>query len=261
MAKEVSKVNKAQSYETALISGNLAELSVEERLNYYKNICDSLGLNSLTKPFEYITLNGKLQLYATKACTEQLRSARGVSLRITDRQYVNDCYMVTASACLPDNRCDESTGVVSIAGLKGDSLANALMKAETKAKRRATLSICGLGWLDESEIETIPGAQVGEPRPLPKAEPKAKPAVVVEAERVFGPVEVTTEDNPWNYVITTEQSPSRGKALWQLPPAAWDKIEANPEAALRHFVEADRYAVMAALANPMAHPANGHFEG
>jgi hypothetical protein len=30
------------------------------------------------------------------------------------------------------------------------------MKGETKAKRRATLSICGLGFLDETEIETIP---------------------------------------------------------------------------------------------------------
>ena len=27
------------------------------------------------------------------------------------------------------------------------------MCAETKAKRRVTLSICGLGWLDESEVE------------------------------------------------------------------------------------------------------------
>jgi hypothetical protein len=40
--------------------------------------------------------------------------------------------------------------------LKGDALANALMKAETKAKRRVTLSIAGLGWLDETELETIP---------------------------------------------------------------------------------------------------------
>jgi hypothetical protein len=30
------------------------------------------------------------------------------------------------------------------------------MKAETKAKRRVTLSIVGLGMLDESELETIP---------------------------------------------------------------------------------------------------------
>ena len=32
------------------------------------------------------------------------------------------------------------------------------MKAETKAKRRATLSICGLSLLDETEIEDIPAA-------------------------------------------------------------------------------------------------------
>jgi hypothetical protein len=30
------------------------------------------------------------------------------------------------------------------------------MKAETKAKRRVTLSICGLGMLDESEVESLP---------------------------------------------------------------------------------------------------------
>jgi len=33
------------------------------------------------------------------------------------------------------------------------------MKAVTKAKRRLTLSLCGLGWLDETEIETIPDAK------------------------------------------------------------------------------------------------------
>ena len=32
------------------------------------------------------------------------------------------------------------------------------MKAKTKAKRRVTLSICGLGILDESEADTMPGA-------------------------------------------------------------------------------------------------------
>jgi hypothetical protein len=37
--------------------------------------------------------------------------------------------------------------------------ANAQMKAVTKGKRRLTLSLCGLGWLDETEIETIPSAR------------------------------------------------------------------------------------------------------
>ena len=41
----------------------------------------------------------------------------------------------------------------------GGNIQNAEMKAVTKAKRRLTLSLCGLGWLDETEIETIPDAQ------------------------------------------------------------------------------------------------------
>ena len=58
-------------------------------------------------------------------------------------------------------RQDMDMGVTTVKGLSGDALANAYMKALTKAKRRVTLSLCGLGMLDESEIETIPGAQLG----------------------------------------------------------------------------------------------------
>jgi hypothetical protein len=41
--------------------------------------------------------------------------------------------------------------------------ANAAMKCITKAKRRATLSVCGLGLLDETGIETIPAAVKHDP--------------------------------------------------------------------------------------------------
>jgi hypothetical protein len=67
-------------------------------------------------------------------------------------------YIVTSKASLPDGRCTESIGAVNIAGLKGEAYANAIMKAETKAKRRATLDLLGLGVLDESEAESIPNA-------------------------------------------------------------------------------------------------------
>ncbi|ENE1758084.1 hypothetical protein ABM325_001822, partial [Campylobacter jejuni] len=68
---------------------------------------------------------------------------------------VGDIYMVTAYAATPDGRTDCDTGALNIKNLGGDNLANAIMKAITKAKRRVTLSICGLGMLDESELETI----------------------------------------------------------------------------------------------------------
>src|SRR5260370_32382559 len=75
-----------------------------------------------------------------------------------------DVYIVRARATMPDGRTDESLGAVSLAGLEGEALANALMKAETKAKRRVALSICGLGMLDETEVETLPSARgAGDP--------------------------------------------------------------------------------------------------
>ncbi|MEH0329402.1 hypothetical protein V6750_09810, partial [Campylobacter coli] len=54
-------------YELALVKGDLSKLSDVERASYVKNLCESLNLNMLTKPFEYIVLNGKLTLYANKS--------------------------------------------------------------------------------------------------------------------------------------------------------------------------------------------------
>ncbi len=144
--------------ENVLINGDLATLKPEERVIYYNRVCESTRLNPLTRPFEYIKLNGKLTLYARKDCTDQLRAVHGISIRITGREKIGDVYIVTASATSKDGRCDESTGAVNISGLKGEAMANAFMKAETKAKRRVTLSIAGLGLLDEHEVETVPNA-------------------------------------------------------------------------------------------------------
>ncbi|EEL2609998.1 hypothetical protein ACA581_000869 [Campylobacter jejuni] len=142
-------------YELALVKGDLSKLSDVERASYVKNLCESLGLNMLTKPFEYIVLNGKLTLYANKSATDQLRQIRKVSITKTEVAQVGDIYMVTAYAATPDGRTDCDTGALNIKNLGGDNLANAIMKTITKAKRRVTLSICGLGMLDESELETI----------------------------------------------------------------------------------------------------------
>lgn len=154
--------SNAKLLESILVGGDLAKLSAEQRLEYYSRVCQSVGLNPLTKPFEYITLNGKLTLYARRDATDQIRATRGISVTIVSREYLTekDLYVVTAKATAPDGRTDESIGAVAIANLKGDGLANALMKCETKAKRRVTLSIAGMGWLDETEVETIPTARV-----------------------------------------------------------------------------------------------------
>lgn len=160
MTTNLTKTDNLQSIESVLIQGDLSQLSQQERLSYYSRLCESLGLNPLTQPFAYIRLNGKLKLYALREATEQLRKIHHVSVRISSRELVADSiYVVTAQASLPDGRCDESIGAVSIDRLQGEALANAVMKAETKSKRRVTLSICGLAFLDETEVDSIPNVQ------------------------------------------------------------------------------------------------------
>lgn len=151
----ITKTDAASIIESVVIGGDLSKLTPEQRVGYYKSVCESLGLNPLTRPFDYITLNNKLTLYAKKDTTDQLRKRDSVSVTRLDQQIINDICIVTAYVSA-GNRTDAATGAVSLKGLSGDALANAMMKAETKAKRRATLSICGLGILDETEIETIP---------------------------------------------------------------------------------------------------------
>lgn len=181
MATDLAPAIDPATVERVMLHGDLSRLSPAQKVNYYRAVCESVGLNPLTQPFQYLVLNGKEILYARREATEQLRKLHEVSVTITARELVDDIYVVTARATLPDARCDESIGAVPLGGLKGEARANGLMKAETKAKRRVTLAICGLGMLDESEVEslpTLPTTAVIAPQPDPAA------VVSVEAGQV-----------------------------------------------------------------------------
>jgi len=157
----------ASALERVLVAGDLAGLNESQRIEYYKAVCESLGLNPLTRPFEYLRLNGRLVLYATRAAADQLRAIHSISILDAKIERQDDLITVTVRGRTRDGREDVEVGVVSVAGLRGEALANAQMKALTKAKRRLTLSLAGLGWLDETETESIPGAQrVSEPQPV-----------------------------------------------------------------------------------------------
>lgn len=143
-----------------VINGDLSKMSQEMKVDYYNRFCQSLGLNPLTQPFQLLVFQGKQRLYATKDCTEQLRKIHGVSITDVTAAELRGVYVVTAKALDKSGKTDAATGVVPVENLKGEALANALMKAETKAKRRVTLSICGLGILDESELDTMPNHKV-----------------------------------------------------------------------------------------------------
>jgi len=175
-----------------ILQGDLSKLSAGDKVRYYNGYCERMGLDPFTKPFDILRLNGKEVLYCTRSGTQQLNKLHKVSHTITSRDTNADAgvYIVTSKASLPDGRCTESIGAVNIAGLKGEAYANAIMKAETKAKRRATLDLLGLGVLDESEAETIPNASVGALQTmveaLPQMEVESVEVIEEDAELTIG---------------------------------------------------------------------------
>lgn len=150
----ISGADQAAVLEQVVVYGDLARLTPAQRVTYYRKVCETLGLNPFTKPFMYITLNGKLTLYPTRDATDQLRKLNSISISGTEHHLdvETHIYSVVASGQDRHGRLDQALGAVSIEGLRGENLANAYMKAETKAKRRLTLSLAGLGMLDEDEV-------------------------------------------------------------------------------------------------------------
>ena len=159
MKKEMTKnIDESQSaIEKCLLEGDLSKLTEDQRSNYYQMVCETTGLNPLTQPFQYIVLNGKLKMYALKGATDQLRRIYDISCEVKNTEKIEDLLVITVKATNnKTGRVDEDMGFAKISGLKGDMLGNAMLKATTKAKRRVTLSMCGLGMLDEDEVASIP---------------------------------------------------------------------------------------------------------
>jgi hypothetical protein len=142
-------------------------------MEYYVMRCQAADLDPRSQPFQYILLPGrrgwegrpdepaKLILYASKGTADQLIAKHQLSVKILRRGFDKEvaCYVAEVQVTFPGGQTVEDIGAVFIReDAKGDALANGLMKAVTKAKRRTVLSACGLGMLDESEVDTIPNA-------------------------------------------------------------------------------------------------------
>lgn len=155
-----------------VLTGDLSRLTNPQKADYYIYRCQQAGLDPAAKPFDYLTLNGKQILYANAACTQQLTANRKLSHKITGRELTDGIYCVFCQVTGADGRSTENMGAVPVDNLKGEAKANAFLKATTKAIRRSVLAHCGLGMMDESEVETIPGA-VKELAVLAPVEPEA----------------------------------------------------------------------------------------
>jgi len=158
--------------ESLVLRGDIAGLSPAQKVQHYLGMCRILGLDPATQPLAYLKLSGKEVLYVTRGATDRLAAMHGLNREIIDGPRVMDLagtklVYAVCRATLPGGRYETATATVPMT-----DPVNVLMKCETKCKRRATLAILGLGLLDETETETIPGADVVEPSAAP-----ARPAV------------------------------------------------------------------------------------
>ncbi|WP_414623876.1 hypothetical protein [Calothrix sp. CCY 0018] len=139
-------------------NGDVSKLTAVERKIVYLEMCRAYGLDPLSFPLDYIENKGKLKIYLNSIGAAQLRDRFGISTRIKSRELLEDMWVVTVEAQRGE-RTEEATGAASILDKYGktspDQKTNALKKAETQAKRRATLSICGFGWDDEESGKVL----------------------------------------------------------------------------------------------------------
>lgn len=156
-------------------NGDVSKLTAVERKIVYLEMCRAYGLDPLSFPLDYIDNKGKLKIYLNSIGAAQLRDRYSISTRIKSREMLDDIWVVTVEAQRGE-RTEEATGAASILDKYGktspDQKTNALKKAETQAKRRATLSICGFGWDDEesgklvkAEFHDIPQDVLSTPLP------------------------------------------------------------------------------------------------
>jgi hypothetical protein len=165
MSTELSTpTSEASIINAALAQGDIGRMTDAEKTQYYLRVCKSMGLNPDTRPLGFLTFQGRVILYATKNCTDQLRQIHGVSMISHEMHVENGVLTTTVTMRTPSGRTDTELGCVVVENLKGEALANARMKSMTKAKRRCTLALVGLSCLDESETDTMPGAM---PMPMP----------------------------------------------------------------------------------------------
>lgn len=145
----------AMALERVVTMGDLAALQPEERVAYYLDTCQSLGLNPRSRPFDWLLLDNRVVLYPNKSCADQLRAIHRIRIECSVPEASKDGSMLrcTAKGFMPDGRYDESSKYVPLTGnrqdgstyrLTGKNLANAYMKAETGAKRRVTFSLIGM---------------------------------------------------------------------------------------------------------------------
>jgi hypothetical protein len=191
--------------------GDVGSLEPAKRSRFLYRLAEKLKLNPFSRPFDLINVkkpdgSKKLIIYANKSCADQIRERDKLDVECvySGPLMIGDTadetiYVFHVKITDPETkRTGFNVGAVPIVGTAGEDRSNAVMKAWTKAERRATLAFSGLGFPDESEVQSIKGVEevggAGQPKvhapkaiettaapvtaPLPRATPSKPPVKV-----------------------------------------------------------------------------------
>jgi hypothetical protein len=137
-----------------LATGDVSAFTPAQRVAYYLAYCERLGLESLSRPFDWLTLDGRLVFYPNAGCANQLKRQHQISVYITRKAMTGDLFCVEVEGRTPSGRVEQASKYVPVTGysrergvyrLTGQKLGDAFAKAETGAKRRLIMAMVGLG--------------------------------------------------------------------------------------------------------------------
>lgn len=146
--------------------GDISHLSNSERRALLAKLTNYLHLNPHTQNFIiFKDPNGRYRIYATKECCNQLKHNLGINMWVSDPVFGPDSKLpilvsVKANGTNKHGRSGEDIGSVSLVNVPPEEYSNHVMFAVTKAKRRLTLDLSGLGVLSDVEVYDIKGCEI-----------------------------------------------------------------------------------------------------
>lgn len=141
-------------------NGNTAKFTKEQKAELVMTISSHYGLNPALMPFNFINFQGQEKLYLTKVGCDQIAKNLNLTREIVSKDLDKETLILTITAKVSDKERSETASASIFLGsyntkgelvkLKGNDLANSLMKCESKAKRRATLAFIGFQFEEDS---------------------------------------------------------------------------------------------------------------
>lgn len=142
-----------------LLTGDMNAMTEEEQASVLAQTCAHMGIDPVLGGVIAVELQGKKKLYVTKVATDIVARANKLTRKIVSNELCEKTYTYFVKVEISDanGRIEEGESCVSVRGfnrdqtpklLTGEDYGNAIMKAHTKARRRATLAWVGVQDLD-----------------------------------------------------------------------------------------------------------------